>query len=126
MNGGLFAFQIVALPIVGWFLVRSAWRLVQRQRPRWVGLAGVVLWSAAALAILRPELTNEAAHLLGIGRGADLLLYAVAMAFLAACFYFYQRTRRLEADVTRVVRHLAIREALAREPPDGAGPGGEE
>ena len=64
----------------------------------------------APLAIGRPQWTNDLARALGIGRGADLVLYGVALAFLAACFYFYQKTRRLEADLTGVVRHLALRE----------------
>jgi len=117
-------FQLVAVPLVTLLFLRCAYRVVRRDRSRWGAFVGAVIWFAAGVAILRPEVTNELAELLGIGRGADLLLYLLAIAFLASSFYFYQKSHRLESDLTRVVRRLAVREATDRWPPDGRTDGG--
>ena len=110
-------FQLVAVPLVALLFLRSAYRVVRRERSRWGSFVGAVIWFSAGVAIVRPEVTNELAALLGIGRGADLLLYLLAISFLASSFYFYQKYHRLESDLTRVVRHLAVREATDRWPP---------
>jgi len=109
-------FQLVTLPLVTLLFLRCVYRVIRRHRSRVGALAGAVIWLAAGIAILRPEVTNELAGILGIGRGADLLLYLLAFAFLASVFYFYQKYHRLESDLTRVVRRLAVQEGEERWP----------
>lgn len=74
-------------------------------------LARALVWVVAALAISRPDLVQSLANLLGIGRGADVILYAFALLFLLVSFYFYSRYIQLQRQVTALVRHLAIAEA---------------
>jgi hypothetical protein len=74
-------------------------------------LLGTVLGVLGAVAIFDPEITTRVARVVGIARGADLLIYLVALAFLGSWFYFYQRTRTLSNAVTALVRELAIRDA---------------
>ena len=114
-------FQLVTLPLVTLLFLRCVYRVIRRSRSRVGSFAGAVIWLAAGVAILRPEVTNELAELLGIGRGADLLLYLLAIAFLASVFYFYQKAHRLESDLTRVVRRLAIQEGQENRPAKGRG-----
>ena len=109
------AFRLLALPVVAVFLLRSLHSLVRGKRHRWTSLLSTILWLLAAVAIMMPAITNQVARTLGIGRGADLLIYLVAISFLASFFYFYRKCRRLESDLTQVVRRLAIEDALARE-----------
>jgi len=117
-NSSHLVFQIVTLPLVTLLFLRCIHRVIRRSRSRVGSLAGALIWFAAGVAILRPEVTNELAGLLGIGRGADLLLYLLAIAFLASVFYFYQKSHRLESDLTRVVRRLALQEGTKRWPPE--------
>jgi hypothetical protein len=51
------------------------------------------------------------ANFLGIGRGADLVMYCGFLAAAIGFFFFYLRYRQLEANLTKIVRHLAIQEA---------------
>jgi hypothetical protein len=111
-------FQVVTLPLVTLLFLRCVYRVIRRSRSRVGSFAGALIWFAAGIAILRPGVTNELARLLGIGRGADLLLYLLAIAFLTSAFYFYQKFHRLESDLTRVVRRLAVQEGLKRWPPE--------
>jgi hypothetical protein len=101
-------FQLVAIPLALLLFSWGAVRFFLGDRPRWIALARPLLWLAAAIAVWRPDLTTRIAQSLGIGRGADLLLYALALAFLAALFYFYRKSRQLEGDITRLVRHIAL------------------
>lgn len=104
-------FQWITLPLVAWMLVRSVAHSLRGERGRGTAFLAAVVWFVAGLAIWRPEITNDVAELLGIGRGADLLIYGIAFAFLLSSFYFYRKTRRLESDLTAVVRRLALDEA---------------
>ena len=72
-------------------------------------------WLGAALAIAFPDVVSEIGALVGIGRGADLVMYLFILAFLGVTFYFYSRYVRLQRQLTEVVRHLALREARRGE-----------
>lgn len=96
-------------------LTFGAWslrKLQRRQRPGWLWLLGTLLSGIGAITIFDPEITTRVARVVGIARGADLLIYLVALAFLGSWFYFYQRTRTLSNAVTALVRELAIRDEL--------------
>jgi small membrane protein len=58
--------------------------------------------------------------LLGIGRGADLVFYCGILAMLVGFLLFYIRYRRVEEEITLLVRHIALLEAEAREREKGA------
>jgi small membrane protein len=110
-------FQYAGIFMCLLFALWSAQRLRRRQRPGWLWLLGALLGGTGAVAIYDPEITTRIARLVGIQRGADLLIYLVALAFLGSWFYFYQKVRTLSNAVTVLVRELAIRDARAS--PDG-------
>jgi hypothetical protein len=122
-------FQWLALCFLG---VMVVWDLAYGLRApvlRRGRLVRCSVWLAAAVAIARPALVQEVALAIGIGRGADVVLYVFVLAFLATAFYGYSRQVHLQRQVTELVRHLAIQEArrgldATREPPPTAGTGG--
>ena len=63
----MIVFQLIALPIILLLFLRSLYRLIRGDRPRWGPLLGAVIWAAAGVAILRPQLTTAVARFLGIG-----------------------------------------------------------
>jgi hypothetical protein len=63
--------------------------------------AGIVL-------VISPSLATKVATLLGVGRGADLLLYFGFIAALFVCANFYFRLKRQEAQIATLVRTLAV------------------
>ncbi len=112
-------FQILALPIVIFLFVHSVAVLWRRSHPRGILFLRALVWLLAGVAILDPELTIRIARRLGIGRGADLVLYLLAICFFIAAFYFYGRIMRIESNISEIVRHLAIQDAtqpIPREP----------
>ncbi|HEV3141739.1 MAG TPA: DUF2304 domain-containing protein [Vicinamibacterales bacterium] len=71
----------------------------------------IAVLALAAAAIARPDDVTRVAQLLGIGRGADIVLYVLALAFVALSFYFYAQHLRLRRDLTALASHIALKEA---------------
>ncbi|MDN5747905.1 MAG: DUF2304 domain-containing protein [Pseudonocardia sp.] len=72
----------------------------------------LVLFAAANIyAVMRPDDLTTLARMLGVGRGTDLVLYALVVAFMAGMFSFYQRFRIVDRRYTELARTVAIREA---------------
>jgi hypothetical protein len=120
---------IVVVVVVAARLFRS--RGARSQALRRLGL---VLFAAfAVVSILSPELWNKVARYAGVGRGTDMVLYALVVAFLSFTVTTYLRFRDLESRYTRLARRLALDEAQRDYPPPSPGmiddapeqPGGE-
>ncbi|RME36136.1 MAG: DUF2304 domain-containing protein [Planctomycetota bacterium] len=109
-------FQVVALTAVAvLFLLTlaAAWRGWISKRD---GVLWSIVWVAAAAALIFPKLTSIIARALGIGRGADLLLYCSVVVMMVGFLMVYVRLRRLRRDMTLLVRQLALRDAHIEEP----------
>jgi hypothetical protein len=74
-------------------------------------LAFVAFLVATVYAILRPRDVTWVANRIGVGRGTDLLLYCLAMAFFAWAVNTYVRFRNLEARFAELVRAVALQNA---------------
>lgn len=71
----------------------------------------VVFAFAAAISIFLPDLLTRVAQFLGIGRGTDLVLYALIFCFFVFMSTTYQRFRQSEFALTRLARRMALDEA---------------
>lgn len=99
---------IAAVAVIGWLIYRVPGGSRHQAARRLVTLAFVCF---AVVSIATPSITTRLAHLLGVGRGADLLLYALAVAFLAQMLSSFRRNAALERQVTRLARRIALMEA---------------
>ena len=115
------AFQylvVLLLLLLAVLTVRAAVRGGIRKR---IATFWLLVWSVTGVTTLWPNSTAIAARALGIGRGADLLLYCSVLAMLVGFFYIYTRFRRLDRALTVLVRRLAIENPVPPSPslPDG-------
>jgi len=69
----------------------------------------------AIVAIAFPSVMTAIAHRLGVGRGTDLLLYAMVVAFLAQILSSFRRNGARERQITQLARRIALDNAP--EPP---------
>jgi small membrane protein len=76
-------------------------------------LAFLAFLAATVFAILQPRDVTWVANRVGVGRGTDLLLYCLAMAFFAWAVNTYVRFRNLEARFAELVRAVALQSAEA-------------
>ena len=113
-------FQLATLPMLAMMIVATAVQIARHRLTSRAGAAWLMLWLAAAICIAFPEVLVEAAHLLGIGRGADLVLYLSILFSFGAFFFTYIRFRRVDEQLTKIVRHLAIRDSATELRPDSA------
>jgi hypothetical protein len=72
------------------------------------------------VALVRPEWTAAAARFLGIARGADLVFYCSILSAMVGFLLTYLRLRRLESEITRLVRELALARAAAEDEDDAS------
>lgn len=103
----MIVFQIlaaVAIVIAAFFMLRGGGARHQAIR-RILTLLFIV---AAASSVFFPQIWTALANLVGIGRGADLLLYLTVLFFLGFLATTYRRFRHLENDVTELARQLAL------------------
>ena len=76
----------------------------------------LVLMGGSAIAfILWPSLTTIIAHRLGVGRGADMVIYISILIFWFVALKLYIRMRRLERMFTDAIRSSSLEKA--RRPP---------
>ena len=57
------------------------------------------------------ELANRVAALVGVGRGADLMLYLLVLAVYAGALLVLAKFRRLERQITELTRKIALYDA---------------
>lgn len=110
-------FQILALSVVALLFLLSAVLFVKGWATRRDAILWMLLWIAAGIAIVWPGVTKIVANALGIGRGADLLLYCTFVAMMVGFLMVYARLRRLRRELTLLVRHLAITNAAVNTSP---------
>jgi small membrane protein len=105
---------IVVVVVIAARLLRGRGARVQAVRR-----LGLLLFAAFAVwSILFPSVWNRIAKLVGVGRGTDMVLYALVVAFLSFTLTTYVRFRDFEARYTKLARRQALDEA---GPPHDAG-----
>jgi hypothetical protein len=107
-------FQIIAavtIIVAAYFLLRGGG--ARHQAVRRILLLAFII--AAGLSVFFPQGWTWVANMLGIGRGADLLLYITVLTFLGFVASTYRRFRRMENDITELARQLAL--VSAERPP---------
>ena len=81
----------------------------------WVKVGYVAFVILAVYAILRPDDTTVLANWLGVRRGADLITYALIIAFVFTTLSTYLRFKELELKYARLARAVALEGARTAE-----------
>jgi hypothetical protein len=78
----------------------------------------ILFWTGAAFIVIFPDSTFFLAKLLGIDRGADVILYSSLLIVFYLIFRIQIALDRIEQEITEVVRAIALqipKEANLRE-----------
>jgi small membrane protein len=83
-----------------------------------------LLIAAGAVAVIFPDITQDAADVVGVGRGADLVMYIAIVAVMFVLLHYYTKFVELQRQVTELTRELAILRAEVERvaPAAGAAP----
>lgn len=99
---------LLALLFVGLQAFRGSSRPVHKVL--WRGYLVLVL-IAGSFAVIYPDALTWIANRLGVGRGADLLLYGLCVTSMLVAVVLFRRLGELERRCTQLARALAIHEA---------------
>lgn len=80
----------------------------------WKKIGLMLLALAMIVTVLFPDVTNVVAHAVGIGRGADLLLYATVLAFITYAVNNYLKQQDQRDALYRLSRKVALMDANER------------
>lgn len=71
----------------------------------------IVFILLAIISVLFPSITTFVANLVGVGKGADLLLYLLTLAFLFFVLNQYNKSKDEEKKINELSRKIALMEA---------------
>ena len=105
---------LTAIVVVGLLAFRGSTKPIHKVM--WRAYVALVL-VAAALAVLFPDVLTTLANQVGVGRGADLLLYVLVVTFLLVSVVLFRRLAALERRYTQLARTLVLHEATQPDQP---------
>ena len=104
----LIQFVLTCVLAVGVWLT---WRRFRQQVIRLPEMCGwLALWVGAIVLVWRPGTSTVIAHLFGIGRGVDFVLYIAVSFLLISVFQLHIAHERLERTLTKLIRHEALKD----------------
>lgn len=77
----------------------------------WKKILLILLSILMIVSVIFPKILTEVAHFLGVGRGADLLLYVFVVVFIFYVLNNYLKQQDQRKDLYRLARRVAISEA---------------
>ncbi len=107
--------QVLLIAAVLALLVHLLRSRTNAKAKAWVKVGYLLFVIAAIYAILRPDDTTVVANWLGVDRGADLLSYALVIAFVFTTLSTYLRFKELEVRYARLARAVALQSARTPE-----------
>jgi len=78
----------------------------------------LVVLALGGVAVLLPNLLTDVAQTVGVGRGADLLLYLLCVVCLFLALSIYRRFHILEQRFVLLTREIALMNVAQPDPPD--------
>ncbi|OIO17729.1 hypothetical protein COV56_02555 [Candidatus Kuenenbacteria bacterium CG11_big_fil_rev_8_21_14_0_20_37_9] len=102
--------QILALV----FCLFALWRVILKFRRQELKITEffmwLIFWLAVGVAFVTPESLTRLANVLGIGRGADLVLYVAVVVVFYLMFRIFVRLENMERNITKIVRKDALKD----------------
>jgi small membrane protein len=98
---------LAVLLMVGYFITRRG----SARASAWVKLIFLAFLAFGVYALLRPDDLTVIAGWVGVGRGTDLVLYGLVVAFAFTTISTYLRFRDIEIKYARLARSVALQNA---------------
>lgn len=68
----------------------------------------ILFWASALVVAALPQTTDVIAAFVGVGRGADVVIYVSLLALFYLVFRLYVKIEQVEGEITRLVRKLSL------------------
>ena len=100
--------QILIIAFVLFAVVRAFMQFRQGRLPLGWLIFWMLFWITAGVVAVLPQTTQIAARFVGVGRGADLVIYASLIVLFYLVFRLFIKIEDVEREITRLVRKLAL------------------
>ncbi|MEK7166705.1 MAG: DUF2304 family protein [Patescibacteria group bacterium] len=98
---------------LSFFLLFALSRVIFQVRSGKLTTGAFLFWSSlfvfALTGVLEPELTSHVAKVLGIGRGADVVIYASIALIFYLIFRLSIALEETRREITELVRNIALK-----------------
>ncbi len=108
----IFQFFLIAFSVYA--IARSMKQYAQKRVSKYWVAVWSVLWIVVIGVALMPQITDHIARYVGVGRGADLLVYLAVTFLLYAVLRMMIRQQKMSEEITELVRKIAIDHAEKR------------
>ncbi|HEY3375824.1 MAG TPA: DUF2304 family protein [Candidatus Aquicultor sp.] len=102
------------------FALYALSRVYIRYRKRTASIAEVAVWAliwfGIIVIVMAPNKTNSIAHLVGMGRGFDALVFVSMLAVFYALFKVTAKLKQIEQEMTQLVSEIALSIGPANNP----------
>jgi hypothetical protein len=106
--------MIIKIVLISLVLLSAGWFLVNRSKAHaraGIRIIVIIFAMLAITTIVLPGTANDVANILGVGRGADLILYLLTTLFLFFILTYYVRIHEDQKKLVILARKIAIIEA---------------
>ena len=103
--------MIIQYILIAVILLLNLYFLSRRNSLRakaWVKIIFLLLMLVTIISIMYPNLLTIVAKWLGVGRGADLLLYFLTLSFLFLVISIYLTLREQQEKIVKLARKIAL------------------
>jgi small membrane protein len=112
---------IIQIILILGLLLCLLYAFIQRQKSRLLSRAMSIVALTGMYLVLFPEHTNTLAHLVGVGRGVDLLLYCWLVISIIVSMHLQIQILQLHGLITQLVREMAVQGARRSAAEAGTG-----
>ena len=100
--------------LIALFALFAITRVVVRARARDIPTVWAIIWTlvwlGAVVVSVLPQTTDLLAARVGIGRGADLLVYISILALFYLVFRLVVKIESMQQETTKLVRSIALKD----------------
>lgn len=111
--------MIIIQIILSLFIIFVVFNVISRYRKKEITahefIFWIFFWALVLTAIVYPRSTDKIAKIVGVSRGADLLVYLSIFALFFIVFRIFVKIEKTEKNITKIIRKIAIDEAKSGE-----------
>ena len=106
--------MIIQVILITGLLLSLSYGIIQRQKSRLLSNAISLVSVLGMFFVAFPERTTQLAHFVGVGRGADLILYCWLVISIIASMHLHIQILQLQELMTEVAREIALQAVRQR------------
>jgi len=101
-------FKIFLIVFSLYAIARAKKQYEKREASWYWAVVWSFMWVVVIAVALMPQATDAVATFVGVGRGADLLVYTAVIFLLYATHRSLVRQQKMSEDITELVRKIAV------------------